>query len=141
MAGYKFDDEKHTYVLVKSNSVDVAIRNIANLQLKSLVIENDSDYKALYESRAQINKFAKEVTDMRKQMVMAVTGQFQSECKTIEKACADATHEMTERLNAYKPKTRERKYFKLTINVDNISALNKIRKFALKYNAEITEEK
>jgi hypothetical protein len=136
-AGYRWDEEKKTYALTKENSVEVAIKNIENLQLKNLVILNDDDYDTLYDSRTEINKVAKEIASLRKQMVMAVTGQFQIECKTIEKACKNATDEMTERLYAYKPRTREKTVFKLTIKVDNPSALSKIEKYALKYGAEV----
>lgn len=140
MAGYKWNDETHTYALEKANSVEVAVRHIENLQLKNLVIQNDDDYKALYDCRTEINKYAKEISTLRKQMVMAVTGQFQVECKTIEKACLEATNEMTERLNAYRPKTREKKVFKLIIKTDDTKALDKVRNYALKYGCEITQE-
>lgn len=136
-AGYTYSDEKHTYVLTKENGVEVARRNIENLQLKNLVLQNDDDYKALYDCRTEINKIAKDVATLRKQMVMAVTGQFQIECKTIEKMCQEATNEMTERLNAYRPRTREKTMFKLTIKTSDPSALAKIEKYALKFGAEV----
>lgn len=140
MAGYEFDERKHTYVLTNENSVAVALRNIDNLQLKDLVIKSDEDYKSLYECRTILNKNLKEVQTLRKQMVMAVTGQFQVECKAIEKAIVEATTEMTERLNAYKPKTNEKKVFKLVIKTDNTNALDKIRTMALKYGCEVTQD-
>lgn len=139
MSGFTFDENKHTYVLTKENSVEVACRNIANLQLKNLVLQNDDDYKTLYDCRTEINKIAKQISDLRKQMVKAVTGQFQIECKQIEKACVEATNEMTERLNAYRPKTREKKVFKLIIKTEDTKALDKIRTYALKYNCEIEQ--
>ena len=71
---------------------------------------------------------------------MAVTGQFQAECKTIEKACLEATNEMTERLNAYRPRTYEKKTFKLTIKTNDLKALDKVRSYALKYGCEVTQE-
>lgn len=141
MAGYVYDETKHTYALEKANSVEVALKNIGNLQLKSLVLQSDDDYKTLYECRTEINKIAKDVASLRKQMVQAVTGQFQIECKTIEKACAEATNEMTERLNAYKPRTRERSVFKLTIKTTDLKVLDKLEKLAKKYGCEVTVER
>ena len=140
MAGFEFDETKHTYVLTKENAVDVALRNVANLQLKDFVIKNDDDYKTLYECRTILNKNLKEIQTLRKQMIMAVTGQFQLECKTIEKAIVEATNEMTERLYAYKPRMVEKKVFKLVIKTDNTNALDKIRTMALKYGCEVTQD-
>ena len=137
--GFIYDTEKHTFVLERQDLVEKAISYLESLQHKELVVDSDESYNALYKLRTEVNKQVKIIADTRKQMVMAITGQFVSECKAIEKAGNDISKEITDRLLAYKPKTTETIY-KMTIKTTNRNAFEKVKSYALKYGLEITEE-
>lgn len=138
---YKYDEERHTFVLDKYSSVEAGKQALDKLAKKELVISNDDDYNLLYDKRTELKKEITYVATMRKQMVGAITGQFSAECKEIEKYGSALYEEMTSRLNAYKPpKERKKSSWKLTIKCSDYNAYNKIRNFALQLNAEVSEE-
>lgn len=137
--GYIYDTEKHTFVLERQDLVEKAINYLESLQHKELIVDSDESYNALYKLRTEVNKQVKIIADTRKQMVMAITGQFVNECKAIEKAGNEISKEITDRLLAYKPKETETIY-KMTIKTANRNAFEKVKSYALKYGVEITEE-
>ena len=139
MAGYIYDTEKHTFVLERVGLVEQAIDYLKSLQHTELVVDSEESYNALYKLRTEINKQVKIIADTRKQMVMAITGQFVNECKEIERAGNDISKEITERLLAYKPKEKETTY-KMIIKTTDRNAFEKVKSYALKYGLEITEE-
>ena len=137
---FKWNDETHTYEIVKQSLVDVAKNNIDDLaKIKDMVIMNDADYKTMYKARTEINNAVKEVSDARKQMTAVVLSFFAPMCIEVEKYGASITGEMTRKLNEYKKVEKEVTY-KLVVSSKDKKAIEKIKAIAISYGCDVKGE-
>ena len=121
------------------SSVEQAINCLKDLQHTDLTITDDETYKAVYNLRTEVNKQIKAIASARKQMTATIIAPFVQPCMEIEKAGALIVEEMTERLNAYKPREKGTTTYKMTISTENKNAFEKVKTYALKYGCEIKE--
>lgn len=133
--------DKGRYELSEYTDLEQAKHYLNELALTNVIIQNDDDYNAVRKSRTLVNKEHDEIADKRKGMTAVVLSLFEPVLKELEKYAQDKSDELTRMMNAYKPlPPREKKTFKLEATFDNAKALEKVKKYALKYGAKIKGE-
>ena len=126
---YEFNESQRTYEITNFNEVkkEVAdfIGRTANL---SMVIQNDEDKKVVKQARTIIRKKKDEVATLRKELNIAVLGEFNNQAKEIEKMLDSADLVLKEKLDAYSNKNE--KNYTLIFKSQNLEKLEKIKDFA-----------
>lgn len=135
----KFNDESHRYELQLANAVVQCQEFIDNLECKELQV-NEETYKLLYDNRTLLNNKVKEIADTRKQACKSITGDFERDCRELEKMLALASERLTARLNEFKPKPQKDKLITLTIKTTNKKVIEKIKKIISVYGDEVKWE-
>ena len=135
---FKWNEDKHTYELSQFSSVAAAKRHLDLVANVELTIQSDADYEIVKNNRKEINRLVKELSTSRKQMTAIVLGTFAPQCIAIEKHGTKLGDELTKKMDAWKPKEKKEKVFKLEIKSTDINALKKIEKMALKYSCEVS---
>ena len=137
MSDFKWNNEKKTFELVDVGLIQVAKNNIAQYDLSKLVIQDEADYKKVYEARTKINNLVKDLSTKRKQMEAIVVSGFKPQCIEVEKYASEISNAMTENLNAFKPKQKAKTSFQITIKTDDPKVIKKFETMALKYGCQI----
>jgi len=114
------------------------------------VIENDWDFKEYKKRRAALRKVKDQVGLVRRSLIEAITGQFESECKQIEYLLDEADKKMKKSVDDYanKDKAPQPPVYTITISSEIKGEIEKIRQFfagstvvSVKVNYELEEQK
>lgn len=109
------------------------------------VIQDDEQNKAAKEFRANCNKAKKNIADLRLSTIKSITGNFEEQCKQLEKIFDDKQKEIGVEINAYAASKKEEKTLvstktyslKLTYNSEKLT--QKIIEFCQKNNITVEE--
>ena len=135
-----YNNETHKWDIELENALKKVKEFIAQYEHPELVIQNDLDYKTLWKNRTELNNKAKEISQVRKQAVRTITGDFERSCKTLEKEIVAAATRMTEKLLAYKPREENETYI-LTFKTTDKKTYEKLKGIILGHNiVDIKEE-
>lgn len=138
MSDFKWNEERQTFEITNVGIIEKAKTNLDKLDKSKVIIENDEDYKKVYDARTQVNNLVKDLATKRKQMEAIALSSFKPQCIEVEKYGATISDNMTKSLNAYKPKEKKATTYSITIKTQDLRVIKKFETMALKYGCQIT---
>ena len=109
-----------------------------------LKVDDADTQKWCKEERTKLNKYRDMVKKYRLDCMANFFGEFESQCKQLEKAFDNASKQHTEALKAFedslKPKTEESAKpteYRLIITSSDPEAISKVSKYAVKYGCKV----
>lgn len=135
---YTFNQETKTYEIKEFNHTLEDCKNfISNFALLDLIIQNDSDKKAVKNSRTLIRKKLDEVATVRKTLNEVVMGRFNEQTKEIESLLKETDAQLKAKVDEYEKKIGKPKLISVVIKSYDKKKIEKVRTYALKLEMEV----
>ena len=130
---YTFNQETKTYEIKEFNhTLEECKKFISNFALLDLIIQNDSDKKAVKNSRTTIRKKKDEIATLRKTLNSIVMGKFNEQAKELEKELDNADVQLKAKIDEYEKKLGKPQKFSITISSYDAQVIEKIREYVNK---------
>lgn len=102
-------------------------------------VNNEDDFRDCKKERAALNKALKNIQDARKKIVKYSVGEFEEQCKSIEKQLKEASELHSQALEAYQGEEEPQSDIRLEIKVssNDLEALKKVQAYAKKYGCTV----
>lgn len=135
---YTFNQETKTYEIKEFNhTLEECKKFISNFALLDLIIQNDSDKKAVKNSRTLIRKKLDEVSTIRKTLNEVVMGRFNEQTKEIESLLKETDAQLKAKVDEYEKKIGKPELFSIVIKSYDKKKIEKVRAYALKLEMEV----
>lgn len=135
---YTFNQETKTYEIKEFNHTLEECKNfISTFALLDLIIQNDSDKKAVKNSRTLIRKKLDEVATVRKTLNEVVMGRFNEQTKEIESLLKETDAQLKAKVYEYEKKIGKPELFSIVIKSYDKKKIEKVRAYALKLEMEV----
>ena len=135
---YTFNQETKTYEIKEFNhTLEECKKFISNFALLDLIIQNDSDKKAVKNSRTLIRKKLDEVSTVRKTLNEVVMGRFNEQTKEIESLLKETDAQLKAKIDEYEKKIGKPELFSIVIKSYDKKKIEKVRAYALKLEMEV----
>lgn len=127
MISYQFNETRKNYEIAKFDETLIEVDEFIKKTIPSdLIIQDDFDKKAVAHARTLIRAKIKEVASLRKEVTKALLGEFQNQCKAIEKKLSECDMRLRGSLDDYTNKTGKPSLAVLQIKTDKMEILVKI---------------
>ena len=135
---YTFNQETKTYEIKEFNhTLEECKKFISNFALLDLIIQNDSDKKAVKNSRTLIRKKLDEVSTVRKTLNEVVMGRFNEQTKEIESLLKETDAQLKAKVDEYEKKIGKPELYSIVIKSYDKKKIEKVRAYALKLEMEV----